>query len=155
MGRQQEPTAHSALPPIPALLGQRAASAQNPRLAAQRSENSRAPGDKDKPPGCERGQEKARKIWQLFLPGKGKWSPSNIHRTQQSCSSDSKFGKGRMKGRGVPAEVFFPFPSFGESREGGGAERYQVNNIIVAMCHVIIAIQGPIIHIEQASHLHA
>lgn len=123
MGRQLEPTAHSVLPRLQFQpgWGREQLPAQNPRLAAPRSENSWAPGDKDKPPGCKHGQEKARKIWRLFLPGKGKWSPSNIHRTWQSCSSDSKFGKGRMEGRGCQQRCPFPSLPFGKSREGGGA----------------------------------
>lgn len=45
----------------------------------------------------------------------------------------------------LQTEVSLSFLSF----YGGGTERHPVYNIIAAMWHVIIAIQGPIIHIKQ------
>ena len=117
-----------------------------PSLAALRSENSWAPGDKDQSPRgmCVCAQEKGERI-QQFLPWGKTECPSSHTHTHHKVDQTASLEKRRKKEGGCKQKCPLLFFFIG----GGYIERHPANNIIAAMWRVIIAIQAPIIHIKQ------
>lgn len=116
-----------------------------PSLASLRSENSWAPGDKDQSFKGVCAQRRKETEPSSFSLGVRKSAPHFQH-SHPKVDQPASMEKGKRKEGGCQQRCPVLFFLWGV---GGCRERHPVNNIIAAMWRVIIAIQGPIIHIKQ------